>query len=285
MELQWPLILFTTLLAASAGLFAAQGAYALAGKGGKAQLPALATSAVLLVAAGVAVFFHLEHWERIFNGFGHLTSGITQELIAVVATAAVMVAYFVMLRRGGGVPKWCAVLAIVASAALVLVAGLSYLMAARPAWNSALQALSLFGAALAVGAGLFAFLDRSAEEDFGFHGLFALVGTVANAVLSAAFVFAMSSARFADVGHYFDPNHPTAAMASAAAFSPFAGGTLPLTVLALVLALAAVAFALVGKKSGKWAVAGVGIALCALVGAALLRAVFFASGGSVFMFY
>ena len=78
MELQWPLILFTTLLAWAAGLFAAQCVWALRGKGARAQMPALITSAVLLVVGGIAVFFHLEHWERIFSGFGHLTSGITR---------------------------------------------------------------------------------------------------------------------------------------------------------------------------------------------------------------
>ena len=41
MELQWPLILFTTLLAWAAGLFAAQCLWALRGKGGRAQMPAL----------------------------------------------------------------------------------------------------------------------------------------------------------------------------------------------------------------------------------------------------
>ena len=43
MELQWPLILFTTLLAWAAGLFAAQCLWALRGKGGRAQMPALIT--------------------------------------------------------------------------------------------------------------------------------------------------------------------------------------------------------------------------------------------------
>ena len=50
-------------------------------------MPAWVVSAVLLAAGGIAVFFHLEHWERIFNGFGHITSGITQELIGCVALA------------------------------------------------------------------------------------------------------------------------------------------------------------------------------------------------------
>ena len=64
---------------------------------------------MLLAAGGIAVFFHLEHWERIFNGFGHLTSGITQELIAIVVLAVVAVVYLVYLRRGDDgakVPTW-----------------------------------------------------------------------------------------------------------------------------------------------------------------------------------
>ena len=111
MELQWPLIVFTTLVAWSAGLFGTQALMAAFGTGKRAQVPAWICSAVLLAAGGIAVFFHLEHWERIFNGFGHLTSGITQELIAIVVLAAVAVAYLVMLRKsddGASVPTWLA---------------------------------------------------------------------------------------------------------------------------------------------------------------------------------
>ena len=70
MELQWPLIVFTTLVAWSAGLFGTQALMAAFGVGKKAQVPAWIASAVLLAVGGIAVFFHLEHWERIFNGFG-----------------------------------------------------------------------------------------------------------------------------------------------------------------------------------------------------------------------
>ena len=120
MELQWPLILFTTLLAWSAGLFATQCIYALRGTGAKAQMPAWIVSAVLLVVGGIAVFFHLEHWERIFNGFGHITSGITQELIAIVVLAVVAVIYLVYLRKNeGAAPKWIAIVGIVVSVVLL----------------------------------------------------------------------------------------------------------------------------------------------------------------------
>ena len=165
--------------------------------------------------------------------------------------------------------------------------GMSYMMAARPAWDNALQILSLLGYALAVGAGIFALLDASVQEDAEFHGLYGLVGTIANAVCTLGFIFMMSSAAnsFTNVGNYFDPNHPTAPMSSATDYSPFSGDAMAFTVCAIILALAAVAFAVFGKQSKKWTIAGAGAAVCALVGAALLRAVFFACGGSVFMFY
>ena len=81
MELQWPLILFTTLTAWGCGVLGGAGALALKGAGKKSQQLLAILSCVLLAVGGICVFFHLQHWERIFNGFGHITSGITQELI------------------------------------------------------------------------------------------------------------------------------------------------------------------------------------------------------------
>ena len=158
MELQWPLIIFTTLVAWSAGLFGTQALMAALGTGERAQVPAWICSAALLAVGGVAVFFHLEHWERIFNGFGHLTSGITQELIAIVVLAAVAVAYLVMLRKsddGASVPKWLAWLSVALSAVLVAVMAHSYTMAARPAWDSVLWILYVLGNACVLGPATF----------------------------------------------------------------------------------------------------------------------------------
>ena len=118
----------------SAGVFGTAAVLALAGGGKRVQMPALVTSVVLLAVGGIAVFFHLEHWDRIFNGFGNPTSGITQELIVIVLMAVVMVVYFVYLRKPEPVvPRWLAVAAIVVSVALVVVMSHSYNMAAvRP---------------------------------------------------------------------------------------------------------------------------------------------------------
>ncbi|WP_233671125.1 DmsC/YnfH family molybdoenzyme membrane anchor subunit [Eggerthella lenta] len=228
MELQWPLIVFTTLVAWSAGLFGTQALMAAFGVGKKAQVPAWIASAVLLAVGGIAVFFHLEHWERIFNGFGHLTSGITQELIAIVVLAAVAVAYLVMLRKsddGASVPKWLAWLSVALSVALVAVMAHSYTMAARPAWDSVLWILYVLGNACVLGPATFAFLMAAAPPagqpagraaDAGAPaGLAALVGAAANALAALAFAIflQLSAGSFADVGYYFDPTHPTEAMA------------------------------------------------------------------------
>ena len=139
MELQWPLILFTTLTAWACGVLGGAGVLALKGAGKKSQQLLAVFSCVLLAAGGICVFFHLQHWERIFNGFGHITSGITQELIAIVVFVAVAVAYFAFARKssdGGTLPKWMAWVAVAISVVLAAVCAHSYMMPARPARGS-----------------------------------------------------------------------------------------------------------------------------------------------------
>ncbi|OUO92147.1 hypothetical protein B5F40_02130 [Gordonibacter sp. An230] len=289
MELQWPLIVFTTLVAWSAGLFGTQALLAAGGHAKGSQTPAWVASAALLAAGGVAVFFHLEHWERIFNGFGHLTSGITQELIAVVALAAVAVAYLVAMRKsddGASVPRWLCWVAVAMCAALVAVMAHSYTMAARPAWDSALWILYALGNSCALGPCTMAVIMELKGDNVKPVALPALIGAAiaaATAVAFAAFLQA-SGGSFAEVGYYFDPTRPTAGMAAAAALvaaqAPLlwggavaVGGALPL------------AAALVGGRSGSWKAWGALAVACALVGAVCLRVVFYELGLSVFMFY
>ena len=299
MELQWPLILFTTFVAWSAGLFGAQGAAALAGEGRRAQMPALIGSAALLAVGGIAVFFHLEHWERIFNGFGNPTSGITQELACIVVVGVLMVVAFVMLRRGAGdgaaagaangeagraagddgapaLPKWLAALMIAAAALLVLVTGHSYMMAARPAWDSPLGPLT------------FAVIEAARGEAAGRAiALFSLIGSIANLAASVAYLafMEMASASYTDVGFYYDPTHPTAGMVDVAALSPFAGESVAMVAVAVVAAAVPVAAALVGRKTGNWKAWGAAGALGAVVGAVALRMAFYSAGASVYLFY
>ena len=289
MELQWPLILFTTLVAWSAGLFGTQALLAAGGHAKKSQTPAWVASAVLLAAGGIAVFFHLEHWERIFNGFGHLTSGITQELIAVVALAVVAVAYLIVMRRsddGATVPKWLCWASVAVCAVLVAVMAHSYTMAARPAWDSVLWILYVLGNACALGPCTMALIMAAAGDETAPAGLPALAGAALGAAAAVAFAASLqaSAGAFAEVGFYFDPTHPTAGMADAAAAvaaqapllwagAVLVGGALPL------------AAAFMGRKTANWRLWGTVAVACALAGAVALRVVFYELGLSVFMFY
>ena len=140
MHPEWPLILFTFFLCVAGGALGAQGLLNVMGKGKKMQLASLVTALAALVVGGLSVFMHLQHWERIFNGFGHITSGITLEFIGCIVFAVVLVLYFLMMRRAedGMAPKWCGVLAIVVGLALPVITGMSYLMASLPSWNTPL---------------------------------------------------------------------------------------------------------------------------------------------------
>ena len=292
MELQWPLILFTTLVAWSAGLFGTQALMAVFGVGKKAQVPAWVASAVLLAAGGIAVFFHLEHWERIFNGFGHLTSGITQELIAIVVLAVAAVAYLVLMRKsddGASVPKWLAWVAVALSVVLVAVMAHSYTMAARPAWDSVLWILYVLGNACVLGPATFLLVlaaggpgdqpaDRAADAGAP-AGRTALAGAALNALAALAFAIflQLSAGSFADVGLYFDPTHPTKAMADAAATVASQAPLLWLGAVA-VGAFVPLAAAFMGRRTGSWKLWAPAAIIAALVGAVCMRVVFYNLG-------
>ena len=289
MELQWPLILFTTLLAWAAGVFGAQCLYALRGQGTRAQMPALIASAALLVVGGIAVFFHLEHWERIFNGFGHITSGITQELIAIVLLAVAMVLFFLMLRRSEDdtVPQWLAVVGLVLVCVLIVAMGHSYMMPSLPAWDTVLQLLSLLGAACVMGPATVAFIGAAKGVEIEGIGLLTVIGAAVNAVLSVAYMFAMeaSSATFQSFQYYFDPTHPNVAMANPANVSLFTGDSLTALVIAVIALVVALVGALVGKKQGAWKVWGAVVAIAGLVCAVALRVMMYTMGETLFMLY
>ena len=292
MELQWPLILFTTLLAWSAGVFASQSVLALKGQAAKVQVPSLTVAFVLMVVGGIAVFFHLQHWERIFNGFGHITSGITQELIVIVLLFVMMVVYFLFARKNGGtVPSWVAVMAIILSVALTLVMAHSYMMAARPAWNSIAWPLYVLGNACVLGPATVAVLCSvmKANVDGSLIGVVNVAGCVVNALFAAFYsvVLSMASSGFTSVEWYFDPTEPNARLFDVASVTPFASDSVILFAFGALAvgAVAPIVCAVLGKKQGAWSVWGTAIVVCALVGAICMRVVFYQMGASVFTLY
>ena len=292
MELQWPLILFTSLTAWACGVFGGAGVLALKGAGKKSQMTLVVASVVLLALGGIAVFFHLQHWERIFNGFGHITSGITQELIAIVVFVVVAVAYFVSLRKssdGGTVPAGLAWAAIVISVVLAAVCAHSYMMPARPAWNSVLEVASIVGAACLMGPATCAVVMAVRGDDASACGLPSVVGSAVGAMCTAAYAAFMqtSGGAFTQVGNYFDPTHPTKAMADVGAVAGEQAALLWLGAV-VVGAIVPLACCIVARKKGdaaSWKAFGAVAVVAAIAGAIFLRVAFYNMGLSVFMFY
>lgn len=309
MELQWPLILFTLFMAWSAGVFGTQALLSLRGAAHAIQMPALITSVALMAIGGIAVFFHLEHWERIFNGFGNPTSGITQELVAIVITLIVMIAYFVILRRNGNddsakagpnageahaekvVPTWLAVVAIAMSAVLVVVMSHSYNMDARPAWNTPLLWLAYLGNAVLLGPLTCSIIADAKRVEIPCLISWTLWGAVLNAVFSVAYSIAVfaSASSFTQVGYYWDPTHPNYPIVDATQAANILSGDAAVLFwvgIVIVGCLAPVVCAAMSKRklSASKALSIVGLA-CGIVGAVCLRSVFYLAGASVFMYY
>lgn len=208
MEIQIPLVIFTSFLAWAAGIFGTQCILALQKRGGAVQLPALICSAVVLVVGGIAVVFHLTHRSTCSTGSDTSPRASPRKAHRHCALAVVMVLFFLMLRRSEDdtVPQWLAVVGIVVVLVLIVAMGHSYMMPSLPAWDTVLQLLSLLGAACVMGPATVAFIGAVKGVEIEGIGLLAVIGAAVNAVLSAAYMFAMeaSSATFQSFQYYFD---------------------------------------------------------------------------------
>lgn len=293
MELQWPLIIFTTFMAWASGIFAAQCLAAIKDKAPKAQLPALIVSVVILAVGGIAVMFHLQHWERIFNGFGNPTSGITQELAMVVVLVIVMVVYFAMLRRNDNkVPKALCIVGIVAAALLCIVMAHSYMMPSRPVWDSPLWILAVLGNACVLGPATFVLVTKLAAKDEVDDCIAktAFIGAIVNAVTTVLYGIGMtlSAGTFVNMGYSIDPTNPGAGIPDvASATNAFAGEFAAIFWVGAVIvgAVAPIAAAFLAKKKSNWTLWASLIVICAIVGAFSLRVVFYLMGSDIFLLF
>jgi DMSO reductase anchor subunit len=292
MELQWPLVVFTLFICLGAGTFAVTGLLAGLNKASEIQLPSVLVALVAIVAGGVASFLHLQHFERAFNGFGHITSGITQELIGI-AVVVIVAAVFAVLSRKGAVPAVLGWVALIVSVGLVIVMSLSYTMASRPVWASPLLVLYYLSNAALLGGAAVSFIASVKGADATWALNVSLAGAALTVVSSLAYaVYIPSSASaFTSVGNYFDPTHPTKAMVDPqAALSGFLTGDQAVLfwggVVALGCLVPLVLAFLARKKTGS-ALSGlaVGTLIGAVTGAVSFRIIFYALGYSVFVFY
>lgn len=153
MEIQWSLVLFTALTGMGGCLFVCVAADEFLGRAKNALFPASIAAFVLAVVGGLASVTHLSHPDRMLAALSHPTSGIFTEALLVGCLCACIVVYIILLKRGASATarKVVAVIGAVFGLLLSFMAGESYLMDARPNWNTQLLPLGYLLTALPEG--------------------------------------------------------------------------------------------------------------------------------------
>lgn len=289
MEIQVPLIIFTLLFCLASGIMGFQGYYLLTGKGDRRFHMALSLVGLVVIAVGgLASLLHLKNPLRIFNGFGHITSGITHEIIAVVIIAAVLIVVFALLYRGRGkaearplVPKAVGVVAIVAAVLMGFICAHSYDMYARPAWGNLTLYLYYYSSELVLGilgTWLVAAITKQADVTGGALPLVALVLSVVSGVVAVICAAYISTIDISTVGIAFWTLDPTAPAANPGETlsSPLSGAYAPVfwggAVVVGALVPAVLSFLAKGREQFANGVAVPAAALgCALAGGICYR--------------
>lgn len=217
MEVQWPLIIFTLCITLTSGLFAGLGLLGLLKKpvSQKTSRLVVITGFVVLVIGGLASFLHLQHWDRAFNGFGNITSGITHEMVGAVVMVLLLFIAFMLLRKSDALPPWMNVVALLAGIVFTLVLANSYYMPSRPVWATFALFLYYIAQSMLLGSvGLWVLLTAGKEEHAPILSRWTVVSAFVQLVVLAIYaaVIAGTASQFPEWGSYFDwtnPNMPT----------------------------------------------------------------------------
>lgn len=300
MEIMWPLIVFTFFECVAGGTFAAQGLQTLRGEGAKTQFLSVAVALAALVIGGLGSFTHLEHWERVFNGFGHITSGITIEIIDCMVLGIALVVFFLMYRRAddGQAPKWCGIMAVVIGLLFPVIIGMSYLMASVPVWNTPLLPLYYLCNAAVMGTFVNIILNevRAVEDGrdmrFKIALVICIVFTVVVVVYAVFIALLDNPSTFSDITFYFDPTLPDVGMIDASVYTVglIAGSMAPAFWIGVVIVgcLAPIAGILLARKQllAKNIIAIIGAALaCSVIGGVIWRVLLYMTAIHAFPLY
>lgn len=200
MEVQWPLLIFSVLLGAGSGILVFLGIGEAKGAFRRVRFPLAVIALALLAAGGIASTFHLGHIDRAFHILGNMGSGLSKELIAVAFTGIVTLVYAVLARKDyPKASKVLGILALVAGLVLPLTAGASFMMPARPAWDTFTLPLMYLGTGLGMGCTLAAALvcTKGDAEDAPLAVKVAVVAVACSIVSMVAYVAAIAAAPYA----------------------------------------------------------------------------------------
>lgn len=200
MDIQWPLLIFSVLLGVTSGSFVFLAVGELTGKFKDVRFLGALIAFICLAVGGCVSVLHMGHPERATHLLGNLGSGLSKELFVVAIMGIVSLVYLILAKKDyPGVSKVFGVLGGVIGLVLPFVAGASYLIAARPAWDSVTLPLMFLGAGLALGMTLMAglvLLRGKASEEGGFALKLALAGVIIMVVTVVAYIVWIAIAPF-----------------------------------------------------------------------------------------
>ncbi len=154
-----------------------------------------------VAVGGCASAFHLGHPERALHILGNMGSAFSRELFAVGAMAVVSLVYAVLAKKSfEGAAKVFGIIGAVVGVVLPLVAGATYVMAARPVWDTFLLPVMFLGTGVGMGFLLACALVfmKGDEDDKRFALTLALAGVVVMAVAMVLYVAWIAMAPHAD---------------------------------------------------------------------------------------
>lgn len=190
MEIQWPLALFTLFTGTAGWLFFFTGLNEFTRKTTRDGFVAGIVAIVLLALGSFASVLHLSHPFRMLNALSHPTSGIFIEFVLVILLGCSILIYLVLMKRGiqGAAVKVFAVAGMVFGVLISFMAGESYIMPGRAAWESMLLPTGYLGTAIPCGAALsWVLTSGNGEASDKVGGLFTAIGGVIAAVTAGAY--------------------------------------------------------------------------------------------------
>lgn len=265
MTIQWSLVLFTVLAGLGGWCFAFVAVDRFMKKTPKAAFPAALVAGITAVVGGLCSVTHLGNPSRIFAALTHAGSGIFYEMLLIGVMLVCVVAFLVLLKRGQeGAATVLAVIGGIAGVVLSFACGASYMMAARPAWDTIALPLAYGGTALVLGAAAYALVaaatsakatagDEAATSVAGALGFYGIVVAICG-IVAAVTVLVYGAA--ADL---------------------MADSLIWIAVLAAGIAPAALGFFASKRSNGITVLLGIACA-CALVGAVALRCAMWIAG-------
>lgn len=201
MAIQWPLLIFSVLLGVSSGAMIFAGIGEIKGRFKNVRFILGVVAFAAVAVGGCASAFHLGHPERALHILGNMGSAFSRELFAVGAMAVVSLVYAVLAKKSfEGAAKVFGIIGAVVGVVLPLVAGATYVMAARPVWDTFLLPVMFLGTGVGMGFLLACALVfmKGDEDDKRFALTLALAGVVVMAVAMVLYVAWIAMAPHAD---------------------------------------------------------------------------------------